>query len=306
MALRHCSRLPAECGCGAGSAREEPQDCRSGLFVPGEQASEPSCSPPHPGHGIMAGRSESVGDCVVAGARVRRDHPDLPRRESRPKFHPLSCGSSQEDSSFQRHERHCEMDRRGLIFIECTPLASGRSRIHADRPKPQPIAADCRRPCPLLPVPPRWTNIQPAQAGNYSVLVANVAGSVTSTVATLTVTQPAVPPAITVQPQSRTNSVGTTATFTVMAAGTAPLSYQWRFNGSNLLNGGRGHECDVRGDRRRRSADGLPVAIQRLRSPRGDRREPHAHQYRACGRGVRRISSAMLPTPNGRCVRRGG
>ena len=45
------------------------------------------------------------------------------------------------------------------------------------------------------------------------------------------------PPAITSQPISRTNGVGSTATFTVAATGTATLSYQWRFNGTNLTDG---------------------------------------------------------------------
>ncbi|MEI7728836.1 MAG: immunoglobulin domain-containing protein [Verrucomicrobiota bacterium] len=42
---------------------------------------------------------------------------------------------------------------------------------------------------------------------------------------------------ITQQPQSVTNPVGGTASFTVLAGGTPPLGYQWRFNGSNLING---------------------------------------------------------------------
>jgi len=41
-------------------------------------------------------------------------------------------------------------------------------------------------------------------------------------------------PAILTQPQSQTNYVGTTANFTVTASGTAPLSYQWRFNGAPI------------------------------------------------------------------------
>ena len=45
-------------------------------------------------------------------------------------------------------------------------------------------------------------------------------------------------PAIITQPASRTNEVGTTATFTVTATGTAPLAYQWRVNGASLANGG--------------------------------------------------------------------
>jgi hypothetical protein len=42
------------------------------------------------------------------------------------------------------------------------------------------------------------------------------------------------PPVITSQPQSRTNSTTTTATFSVGATGTDPLFYQWRHNNSNL------------------------------------------------------------------------
>jgi hypothetical protein len=51
-------------------------------------------------------------------------------------------------------------------------------------------------------------------------------------------TATAVLPSIASQPLSRTNMAGTTATFSVTASGTAPLSYQWRKNGVNLSNGG--------------------------------------------------------------------
>ena len=43
-------------------------------------------------------------------------------------------------------------------------------------------------------------------------------------------------PSITIQPQNRTNLLGTNATFTVTAIGTAPLFYRWSFNGTNLTN----------------------------------------------------------------------
>ena len=43
-----------------------------------------------------------------------------------------------------------------------------------------------------------------------------------------------VAPTITSQPASQTVTVGQTATFTVMASGTAPLSYQWLKNNSNI------------------------------------------------------------------------
>ncbi|MCX6922868.1 MAG: immunoglobulin domain-containing protein, partial [Verrucomicrobia bacterium] len=46
------------------------------------------------------------------------------------------------------------------------------------------------------------------------------------------------PPTITSQPQSRMNLVGDTATFSVTATGTAPLSYQWRKYDWALANGG--------------------------------------------------------------------
>ncbi len=74
-------------------------------------------------------------------------------------------------------------------------------------------------------------NVLPADAGSYSVVVSNVAGTVTSADAVLTVN---VPPGITGQPQSVTAAVGSNVTFTVTATGTLPLEYQWRFNGTNL------------------------------------------------------------------------
>src|SRR5205823_5578603 len=44
-----------------------------------------------------------------------------------------------------------------------------------------------------------------------------------------------VPPSIQAQPQSRVATVGTNVIFTVTASGTTPLSYQWRFNGTNIV-----------------------------------------------------------------------
>ena len=79
------------------------------------------------------------------------------------------------------------------------------------------------------------SNAQTTNSGNYTVVVTNIDGSVTSSNAFLTVTN--VPPAITRQPMSQTNGVGTTVTFAVTATGTAPLSYQWQVDGTNLVNG---------------------------------------------------------------------
>ena len=71
-------------------------------------------------------------------------------------------------------------------------------------------------------------------AGGYSVVVTNSAGSVTSATATLTVDVPAAAPAITTQPQSQTVDASSSATFTVVATGTAPLGYQWKKDGADL------------------------------------------------------------------------
>jgi beta-lactamase class A len=77
------------------------------------------------------------------------------------------------------------------------------------------------------------SNVQPAHAGIYTVIVTNPvnpAPGVLSALALLTVIE-AVPPTITQQPQSQTVYVGDNVTFTVGATGTEPLSYRWRRNG---------------------------------------------------------------------------
>ncbi|ATC64553.1 hypothetical protein CMV30_11640 [Nibricoccus aquaticus] len=78
------------------------------------------------------------------------------------------------------------------------------------------------------------SNAQSANAGSYSVVVSNSAGSATSNNATLTISSTATAPSITTQPASQTINVGGSATFSVTASGTATLTYQWRFNGSNI------------------------------------------------------------------------
>ena len=69
------------------------------------------------------------------------------------------------------------------------------------------------------------SGVQSTDAGSYTVVITNSAGSTTSNAATLTVNVAA---AINTQPASQAVNSGTTATFTVAATGTAPVSYQWR------------------------------------------------------------------------------
>ncbi|GFE87752.1 immunoglobulin domain-containing protein [Steroidobacter agaridevorans] len=78
------------------------------------------------------------------------------------------------------------------------------------------------------------TNVQASHAGNYAVIVSNSAGSVTSEVASLTVNSVPVAPTITSHPQSQSVATGSNVTFSVIAMGTEPLSYQWRRNGSTI------------------------------------------------------------------------
>ena len=77
-------------------------------------------------------------------------------------------------------------------------------------------------------------NAQPADAGSYSVIVTNLAGSATSSNAILTVTLAPTPPAITTQPQGQTVLLGGAAFFNVVATGADPLAYQWRLNGADI------------------------------------------------------------------------
>ncbi|HXI82946.1 MAG TPA: immunoglobulin domain-containing protein [Verrucomicrobiae bacterium] len=74
------------------------------------------------------------------------------------------------------------------------------------------------------------TNIQPGQAGNYSVLVSNLAGTATSSNAVLIVNTNPVAPVFISQPSSQIALAGTIVNFTAAAAGTAPITYQWSKN----------------------------------------------------------------------------
>ncbi len=64
--------------------------------------------------------------------------------------------------------------------------------------------------------------VRPGQAYGYAV----ISGMQIASAGTL--------PTIVVQPQSQTVNVGANVSFSVTAAGTAPLNYQWRFSGTNL------------------------------------------------------------------------
>ena len=91
------------------------------------------------------------------------------------------------------------------------------------------------------------SNLTAGPLGQYTVVITNAYGSVTSQVATL-----AFLPSVTTQPASQTVLAGSNVTFSVAVAGTGPFTYQWQFNGTNLPpiittvagNGSKGYSGD--------------------------------------------------------------
>ncbi len=76
-----------------------------------------------------------------------------------------------------------------------------------------------------------FNNLQVMQSGNYQVLVSNISGVVTSSVANLVVM---IPPGIASQPTVVSAPGGSNVVLAVSPIGSAPLTYQWFFNGLAL------------------------------------------------------------------------
>jgi hypothetical protein len=74
-------------------------------------------------------------------------------------------------------------------------------------------------------------NTQAANAGTYTVDVTGTCGALTSSNALLTVNPLTT---ISTQPVATSGCEGQNTTFTVVAAGTSPLTYQWKFGGVNI------------------------------------------------------------------------
>lgn len=74
--------------------------------------------------------------------------------------------------------------------------------------------------------------VQISDSGNYALIVTNSYGAVTSSIVALTVQ--AGPPIVLTSPSSLSRYTGQTAMFLVKAGGSAPISYQWLFNGTNV------------------------------------------------------------------------
>lgn len=85
--------------------------------------------------------------------------------------------------------------------------------------------------------PPYTATLANAGSGNYvlsAVAVDNLGAVSTPAIVAVSV-EFSDAPSIVVPPQSQSAMAGTNVTFTVVAAGTPPLSYQWQFNGIDLI-----------------------------------------------------------------------
>lgn len=82
------------------------------------------------------------------------------------------------------------------------------------------------------------TGVTVASAGEYRVVVSNAAGTATSDVALLTVTELAVAPTVSTPPAPATVTAGGAAEFLVVATGAPAPSYAWYFGDVPLADGG--------------------------------------------------------------------
>ena len=73
---------------------------------------------------------------------------------------------------------------------------------------------------------------QLTDAGNYAVRISNLFGTQTSSNALLTV---GILPSVTIQPTNVAIAIGSNITFSITAEGTAPLTFQWTFDETNII-----------------------------------------------------------------------
>lgn len=77
-------------------------------------------------------------------------------------------------------------------------------------------------------------NMSAGKAGNYSVVVSNAGGSVTSADAAVTLATVIDPPVVTTPPASGAIGLGQPVTLTVAVSGTAPFTYAWKKDGTPI------------------------------------------------------------------------
>ncbi len=113
--------------------------------------------------------------------------------------------------------------------LGCEPCRGAALSLSVSAAGSALLSYQCRRgEVPLAGATAATENLDPAQAGEYDVVVTNDCGSVISPLATLTVHQG---PVITAASQSQGVCPAGTMTLAVVATGSPPLSYCWRHTG---------------------------------------------------------------------------
>ncbi|MEO6035722.1 MAG: immunoglobulin domain-containing protein [Verrucomicrobiota bacterium] len=77
-------------------------------------------------------------------------------------------------------------------------------------------------------------SVDAGDQGNYKLIVTDATSSAVSSNAFVSINTTPTAPFFTVEPKSQTVNVGATVTFTSRASGTAPIGYQWLYNGGAL------------------------------------------------------------------------
>ncbi|MGO8676406.1 MAG: immunoglobulin domain-containing protein [Limisphaerales bacterium] len=78
------------------------------------------------------------------------------------------------------------------------------------------------------------TSVDATNGGNYTVVITNAVGGITSAIVTLSVD-----PVPYISPASQAVALGGAATLAVYASGEAPFTYQWQHDGTNISGVGR-------------------------------------------------------------------
>lgn len=114
-----------------------------------------------------------------------------------------------------------------VTAVNVTNAGSGYGFVPIITIAPPPPMALSGQTNPVLTL----AGVTAANFGNYLVVVSNLSGSVTSSVATLGL---GLVPTISVNPQSQTVAADSNAAFSVVASAAVPISYQWQLNGTNV------------------------------------------------------------------------